>query len=149
MRSSMAHNVGQGFLNDAKGCDLNGGRERRQMFWRGKGYTHIATLLSRDGMFTNSRDQAKFIEHRWTQGIDQAADIGNGRANLPFERLQQCYCFLGLVELTSSLLPSLGIVLSLAQLLALLLGLFTVIDIIVLTLALVRFQRSRLMLIGK
>src|SRR5258708_29986990 len=98
MRSSMAHNVGQGFLNDAKGCDLNGGRERRQMFWRGKGYTHVATLLSRDGMFTNSRDQAKFIEHRWTQGIDQAADIGNGRANLPFERLQQCYCFLGLLS---------------------------------------------------
>jgi ABC-2 type transport system permease protein len=55
----------------------------------------------------------------------------------------------GLLELTSSLLPSLGIVLSLAQLLALLLGLLTVIDIIVLTLALVRFQRSRLMLIGK
>jgi len=98
MRPSMAHNVGQGFLNDAKGCDLNGGRERRQMFWRGKGYTHVATLLSRDGMFTNSRDQAKFIEHRWTQGIDQAADIGNGRANLPFERLQQCYCFLGLLS---------------------------------------------------
>ncbi len=98
MRSSMAHNVGQGFLNDAKGCDLNGGRERRQMFWRGQGYTHIATLLSRDSMFTNSRDQAKFIEHRWTQGIDQAADIGNGRANLPFERLQQCYCFLGLLS---------------------------------------------------
>ena len=55
----------------------------------------------------------------------------------------------GLLELTSSLLPSVGIVLSLAQLLALLLGLLTVIDIIVLTLALVRFQRSRLMLIGK
>ena len=55
----------------------------------------------------------------------------------------------GLLELTSSLLPSWGIVLSLAQLLALLLGLLTVIDIIVLTLALVGFQRSRLMLIGK
>ena len=55
----------------------------------------------------------------------------------------------GLLELTSSVLPSLGIVLSLAQLLALLLGLLTGIDIIVLTLALVRFQRSRLMLIGK
>ena len=55
----------------------------------------------------------------------------------------------GLLELTSSLLPSLGIVLGLAQLLALLLGLLAGIDIIVLTLALVRFQRSRLMLIGK
>jgi ABC-2 type transport system permease protein len=55
----------------------------------------------------------------------------------------------GLLELTSRLLPSWGIVLSLAQLLALLLGLLTIIDIIVLTLALVRFQRSRLMLIGK
>ncbi len=55
----------------------------------------------------------------------------------------------GLVELTSNLLPSLGMVLSLAQLLALLLVLLTGIDIIVLTLALVRFQRSRLMLIGK
>lgn len=55
----------------------------------------------------------------------------------------------GLLELTNSLLPSLGIVLSLAQLLALLLGLFAVIDIIVLALSLVRFQRSRLMLIGK
>ena len=49
-------------------------------------------------MVTNCRDQAKFIEHRWAQGIDQAADIGNGRANLPFERLQQCYCFLGLLS---------------------------------------------------
>jgi ABC-2 type transport system permease protein len=55
----------------------------------------------------------------------------------------------GLLELTSSLLPSLGIVLGLAQLLAPLLGLLAGIDIIVLTLALVRFQRSRLMLIGK
>jgi hypothetical protein len=55
----------------------------------------------------------------------------------------------GLLELTNSLLPSLGIVLSVTQLLALLLGLLTVIDIIVLSLALVRFQRSRLMLIGK
>jgi ABC-2 type transport system permease protein len=55
----------------------------------------------------------------------------------------------GLLELTSSLLPSLGIVLGLAQLLVLLLGLLAGIDIIVLTLALVRFQRSRLMLIGK
>ncbi len=55
----------------------------------------------------------------------------------------------GLLELTSSLLPSWGMVLSLAQLLALLLGLLAGIDIIVLTLALVRFQRSRLMLIGK
>jgi ABC-2 type transport system permease protein len=55
----------------------------------------------------------------------------------------------GLLELTGNLLPSLGIVLSLTQLLALLLGLLTGIDIIVLTLALVRFQRSRLMLIGK
>jgi hypothetical protein len=55
----------------------------------------------------------------------------------------------GLLELTSSLLPSLGIVLGLAQLLVLLLGLLTGIDIIVLTLALVRFQRSRLILIGK
>jgi ABC-2 type transport system permease protein len=55
----------------------------------------------------------------------------------------------GLLELTSSLLPTWGIVLSLAQLLALLLGLLTVIDSIVLTLALERFQRSRLMLIGK
>ena len=55
----------------------------------------------------------------------------------------------GLLELTTSLLPSLGIVLGLAQLLALLLGLLAGIDIIVLTLALVRFQRSRLMLIGK
>jgi ABC-2 type transport system permease protein len=55
----------------------------------------------------------------------------------------------GLLELTSNLLPSLGIVLSLAQLLALLIGLLTGIDIIVLTLALERFQRSRLMLIGK
>jgi ABC-2 type transport system permease protein len=55
----------------------------------------------------------------------------------------------GLLELTSNLLPSWGIVLSLAQLLALLLGLLTVIDIIVLTLALERFQRSRLILIGK
>jgi len=52
----------------------------------------------------------------------------------------------GLLELTSSLLPSLGIVLSVTQLLALLLGLFAVIDIIVLSLALARFQRSRLML---
>jgi ABC-2 type transport system permease protein len=55
----------------------------------------------------------------------------------------------GLLELTNSLLPSLGIVLSVTQLLALLLGLLAVIDIIVLSLALVRFQRSRLMLIGK
>jgi hypothetical protein len=55
----------------------------------------------------------------------------------------------GMLELTSNLLPSLGIVLSVTQLLTLLLGLLTVIDIIVLTLALVRFQRSRLMLIGK
>jgi ABC-2 type transport system permease protein len=55
----------------------------------------------------------------------------------------------GLLELTSRLLPSLGIVLDLAQLLALLLGLLAGIDIIVLTLVLVRFQRSRLMLIGK
>ena len=55
----------------------------------------------------------------------------------------------GLLELTSSLLPSLGIVLSMTQLLALLIGLLTGIDIIVLALALVRFQRSRLMLIGK
>jgi ABC-2 type transport system permease protein len=55
----------------------------------------------------------------------------------------------GLLELTSSLLPSLGIVLGLAQLVALLLGLLAGIDIIVLTLALVRFQRSRLMLVGK
>jgi ABC-2 type transport system permease protein len=55
----------------------------------------------------------------------------------------------GLLELTSHLLPAWGIVLSLAQLLALLLGLLTVIDIIVLTLALERFQRSRLILIGK
>ena len=55
----------------------------------------------------------------------------------------------GLLELTSSLLPSMGIALSLAQLVALLLGLLTVIDIIVLTLARERFQRSRLMLIGK
>jgi hypothetical protein len=54
----------------------------------------------------------------------------------------------GLLELTSSLLPSLGIVLSLVQLLALLFGLLTGIDSIVLALALVRFQRSRLMLIG-
>ena len=56
---------------------------------------------------------------------------------------------LGLLELTSDLLPSLGFVLGLAPLLALLLGLLTGIDLIVLTLALVRFQRSRLMLIGK
>ena len=55
----------------------------------------------------------------------------------------------GLLELTNSLLPSLSIVLSVTQLLALLLGLLAVIDIIVLSLALVRFQRSRLMLIGK
>jgi ABC-2 type transport system permease protein len=55
----------------------------------------------------------------------------------------------GLLELTSSLLPSLGIVLSVTQLLALLLGLLAVIDIIVLALSLTRFQRSRLMLIGK
>jgi ABC-2 type transport system permease protein len=55
----------------------------------------------------------------------------------------------GLVELTSRLLPSWGIMLSLPQLLALLLGLLTFIDSIVLTLALERFQRSRLMLIGK
>ncbi len=55
----------------------------------------------------------------------------------------------GLLELTSSLLPSLGIVLSVTQLLALLLGLLVVIDIIVLALSLARFQRSRLMLIGK
>jgi ABC-2 type transport system permease protein len=55
----------------------------------------------------------------------------------------------GLLELTNSMLPSLGIVLSVTQLLALLLGLLAVIDIIVLSLALVRFQRSRLMLIGK
>jgi hypothetical protein len=31
-------------------------------------------------------------------GHRPAADIGNGRANLPFERLQQCYCFLGLLS---------------------------------------------------
>jgi ABC-2 type transport system permease protein len=55
----------------------------------------------------------------------------------------------GLLELTSSLLPSLGIVLSVTQLLTLLLGLLAVIDIIVLALALARFQRSRLMLSGK
>ena len=55
----------------------------------------------------------------------------------------------GLLELTTSLLPSLGIVLSMAQLLAFSLGLLAVIDIIVLALVLVRFQRSRLMLIGK
>src|SRR5262249_21227530 len=40
----------------------------------------------------------KFIEHWWTQGIDQTTDISNGRANLSFERLQQCYCFLGLLS---------------------------------------------------
>ncbi len=55
----------------------------------------------------------------------------------------------GLLELTSSLLPSMGIMLSVTQLLALLLGLLAVIDSIVLALALARFQRSRLMLIGK
>ena len=55
----------------------------------------------------------------------------------------------GLLELTSNLLPSMGIVLSVTQLLALLLGLLAVIDTIVLALALARFQRSRLMLIGK
>ena len=55
----------------------------------------------------------------------------------------------GLLELTNSLLPSLGIVLRMTQLVALLLGLLTGIDSIVLSLALVRFQRSRLMLIGK
>jgi len=55
----------------------------------------------------------------------------------------------GLLELTNSLLPSLGIVLSMTQLVALLLGLLAGIDSIVLSLALVRFQRSRLMLIGK
>jgi ABC-2 type transport system permease protein len=55
----------------------------------------------------------------------------------------------GLLELTTSLLPSLGIVLNMTQLLAFSLGLLAVIDIIVLVLALVRFQRSRLMLVGK
>jgi ABC-2 type transport system permease protein len=55
----------------------------------------------------------------------------------------------GLVELTGSLLPSSGVVLGMAQLFALLLGLLTVIDSVVLTLALVHFQRSRLMRIGK
>jgi ABC-2 type transport system permease protein len=55
----------------------------------------------------------------------------------------------GLQELTNNLLPSLGIVLSTTQLLALLFSLLAVIDIIVLALALVRFERSRLMLIGK
>ncbi len=94
----MAYNVGQGLLNDAKGCNLYCGREWRQIFWRGKGYAHTPALLGGDGMVTNSRDEAKFIEHRWTQGIDQAADIGNGRANLPFECLQQYYCFLGLLS---------------------------------------------------
>ncbi|HEY6285857.1 MAG TPA: ABC transporter permease subunit [Ktedonobacteraceae bacterium] len=55
----------------------------------------------------------------------------------------------GLLELTSSLLPSLGIVLSMTQLVALLFGLLAGINSVVLSLALVRFQRSRLMLIGK
>ena len=85
----MTLDIGQGFQDDAIRGDLDRGGQWRHRFGRFNHYAQPIGLSRVPRVFAQCRDEAKFIQHRWAQRIDDTANFGKRRLDLPFEGIQQ------------------------------------------------------------
>ncbi len=81
----MASHIGQRFLDDAIGRYLHGCWQSGQVLWCFDRHAQTPIRLTARprqiilcGILPDRSDEAQFIQRRWTQGIDQPTDIGDG-----------------------------------------------------------------------
>jgi hypothetical protein len=91
----VACDIGEGLLSNTIGGYLDRGGQRWEMIWRFHEHLHTirpgaSAVLSR--LLADSPEQSQFIERGRTQVVDQAADIGNDRAQrgAPFSYQSGC-----------------------------------------------------------
>src|SRR2546425_953701 len=95
----MARDVGEGFLDNAVGCDLDGSRQRWQIrrslnvyqeSCRGSWFSTVLLRVAELGSaFTDGRDQTQLVQGWRAQFIDEAANVSNGCSNIVLQRVRQ------------------------------------------------------------
>src|SRR5579859_2656946 len=75
----MAEHVGHSFLNDTKYCGFQFRRKPRELGWLYiKRSLDTAAFCEPFKQPTEGRDEADFIQQRWTQEMRNASDLLNG-----------------------------------------------------------------------